>query len=135
VTAYATLQNVYDLVLSQAAMGNVTSAQQQAILDAENDAADGYLRGRYQLPLIAWGSDLRLAVARRAGWEILSLRGFNPEAGADIVVRQRYEDATRWLEGVQRGAIHPNVTPSADPTPGTAYAQPQAYSRVARGWR
>jgi phage gp36-like protein len=135
-TAYATLLDVYALGLSSAAMGQITAAQQQAILDSENAQADSYLRGRYQLPLLAWDQDLKLAVAQRTAWRILCLRGFNPESGADVSIRQGYDDATRWLEGIQRGSSHPNVTPSAPATPGTAYAQPQAMSaNVPRGWR
>lgn len=133
-TAYATLTDVYNIGLSAAAMGQITVPQQQAILDAEVVAADGYLRGRYALPLIAFSSDLTLAVAQRTAWRILALRGFNPESGADVVIRQGYDDATAWLEGVQRGAIHPSVTPATPPDPGTAYAQPQATSRAPRGW-
>lgn len=134
-TAYAVLTDVYALGLTAAAMGQITVPQQQAILDSENAATDSFLRGRYQLPLLDWDQDLRLAVAQRTAWRILCLRGFNPESGADISVRQGYDDATAWLAGIQRGAVHPNVTPSASPDPGTAYAQPQAFSNTPRGWR
>jgi len=135
-TAYATLQDVYSLGLRSEAMGSITPTQQQAILDSENAQADSYLRGRYQLPLLEWDTDLRLAISQRTAWRILCLRGFNPESGADISVRQGYDDATRWLEGIQRGRSHPHVAPSAAATIGTAYAQPQALSANSpRGWR
>ena len=64
-TAYATLQDVYSLGLRSEAMGSITPTQQQAILDSENAQADSYLRGRYQLPLLEWDTDLRLAISQR----------------------------------------------------------------------
>ncbi len=133
-TAYATLTDLYQYGLPQNSFGSISTSQQQAALDSRNAWADGYLRGRYQLPLLGWDIDLRMHVAQITAWDLLNLRGYAARAGADVEVETRAMKAIEWFEGVERGRVHPNVTPSAAPTPGTAYAQPQAITKQMRGW-
>ena len=59
-------------------------------------------------------------------------RGAAPMKGSDEMIRQNYEDAIRWAEGVQRQTVHPDVTFA---TPSPQFAFPQVMSRNApRGW-
>lgn len=119
----------------------VPSAQLQACQDA-SDTADSYLRGRYALPLADWGTDLRRYTAWIAIYYLMTGRGFSPAAGADELIRDRYYQAvgypdrpgSGWLPGVQRQAIHPDVTP-AQAQPGDAvHDVPQVITSPQRGW-
>lgn len=104
--AYATPADLYSLGLPQRALSGVSVPDQEAALESASRLADSYLSARYTLPLTAWGSDLRRAVAVIAAYDLLAVRGFAPE-GADEHVRLRYEDAIRWLENVSKGLVNP----------------------------
>lgn len=123
-TAYATLTDLTNSGLTAAAIGTLTSGQQQKALDAANALADGYLGARFRLPLTSWGVDLTDKVVAIAAWRLMSLRGFDPEGGSDQVLRMSYEDAIRWFEHVAAGKVVPVVgTSDATSTPGGPYVQ------------
>lgn len=113
----------------------------QACLDASSEA-DSYLRGRYQLPLLAWGFDVRKYTAWIAIYLLAQQVGFAPQAGSDKLIVERYYMAvgwpdragTGWFPGIQRQSIHPDVTPSV-PTPGDpVHDLPQVRTNQTRGW-
>jgi phage gp36-like protein len=120
-----------------------TNAQQlQACADASEEA-DSYLRGRYALPMSAVGSDVVRYVSWMACYLLCTMIGFAPQAGSDKLIVERYYQAvgwpdrpgTGWFPGVQRQAIHPDVTP-AQPQPGDAvHDVPQVRTTVQRGWQ
>ena len=116
---YAQVQDLttYGLPATALQSPNLPVQVQNAALSDASDIADSYLRGRYSLPLIAWGSELTQAVCRIAAYNLLSVRGYNPGASADVNIRDRYVDAIDWLNKVQRQAVHPNVTPQPNQTP------------------
>jgi phage gp36-like protein len=105
--AYATRAELYALALPQAALLTVATDAQDSALEAASRKADSYLGVRFELPLTAWGVDLKEAVAKMAAWQLLSVRGFSPEAGDAEVFRRNHEDAVRWLEQVAKGAVTP----------------------------
>jgi phage gp36-like protein len=100
------------------ALQGIPNATQVAACVAASERADSYLRGRFPLPLLAWGQDVRMHTAYIAVFLLLSARGYNPSAGADDLIRERYYEAvgypdrpgSGWFPGVQRQAIHPDVT-------------------------
>lgn len=99
------------------ALGGLTTAQQDAALDAASKRVDSYLRGRYGLPLIAWGVEITQATCVIAAYQLMHTRGYNPASGADVNIENRYHETIAWLEQVQRQAAHPDVTPQpAAPT-------------------
>jgi hypothetical protein len=121
-------------------LSTTTAAQQlQACTDA-SERADSYLRGRYQLPLTQFGTDLKTMTAYIAVYLLGQMRGFNPAAGADQNIVARYYEAvghpqipgSGWFPAVQRQAIHPDVTGSASAAPN--YQLPQVATSVPRGW-
>jgi phage gp36-like protein len=112
-TAYATLADVYNLGVPQAAVAQITTAQQQAALDAANAEADGYLAGRFRLPLTSWSMDLKLHVCARAAYTMLVVRGYNPDDEADVNVLSRANQALKWLKSIQDGNTTPNVVDSS----------------------
>lgn len=107
---YATLADLTNYGLPASALGAVTTLQQQDALDSAAGTVDSYLRGRYQLPLLSpIPVEITEATCRVAAWRIMSIRGFNPLAPGDVVVRDAYMDTVAWLNKVQRQAAHPNV--------------------------
>lgn len=134
-TLYASATDLAKLGLPQrvidAAEAKAPGSRDAALAFAA-DWADSLLRGRYKLPLAAWGDDLRGHVAAIAARQLLTIVGFNPEVPADAIIATRAHAAERWLEGVARRVVHPNVTEAA----GVAAlpAVPIVLSDDARGW-
>jgi hypothetical protein len=129
--------------LPQTALDTTTSAAQlQSCIDA-SEIADSYLRGRYTLPLLAWGADVRMYTAWVACYLLMAGRGFNAAAGSDRLIVERYYMAlgnpsapgTGWFPGIQRQAIHPDVTPSLATGQDPVHDQPQVSTQPVRGWQ
>ena len=120
-----------------------TLAQQnQACLDATEEA-DSYLRGRYALPLTAWGNDVVRYTAYIACYLLMSGPiGWAPEAGSDSNITTNYYRAvgwpdrpgTGWFVGVQRQSIQPDVTPSVAQPGDAVHDVPQVFTSQQRGW-
>lgn len=126
----------------QTALDTTDAAQQlQACIDA-SEIADSYLRGRYTLPLVAWGADVRTYTGWIAWYLLMAGRGFNSGAGADRLIVERYYMAignpnapgTGWFPGIQRQAIHPDVTPSVAPGQDPGHDVPSVSTNPQRGW-
>ena len=127
--SYATVQDLYRFGAPAAAFVEVSTLDQEAALEGASGTADGYLRAKFKLPLTAVTTDLTRAVCQVAAYDLLSVRGFNPEQGSDINVRSRYEDAIRWLEQVAKGTVTPALTDSSvDGAGGPFVVQPQPSS-------
>jgi phage gp36-like protein len=100
---------------------------------AASEKADSYFRGRYPLPFTAYGEDVKMHVAWIAVYIALRQRGYNPaQDGTADPIRQQFDDAVMWLEGVQRQSIHPDVTYNSPSPPN--YQLPTVRSAQARGW-
>jgi phage gp36-like protein len=132
VFSYCTVAQLLAFALPAEAVQNLSNLQLQAECDAASTLADSYLRGRYALPLISFDIELSMQVAYIAAYNILASRGYNPEAGADSIYRDRWVAAVEWFKGVQRQAIHPNVQPS--PTGDPVLTFPQVNTAQERGW-
>lgn len=133
--AYADRTDLSRLGIAAAALSGVATATQDAALDAASDTADGYLRGRYTLPLTAWGDDLRAHVCGIAAWRLLATRGFDPNRSGDIAIRQLYDDAIAWLKDVSAGRVvvsGGNTSPTA--TRHARASGPRVTSDRTRGW-
>ena len=130
--AYATTTDLTQVGISAEALADIAAGDQEAAIDAASAVVDSYLRSRFTLPLTEFGDDLTRATCVLAVYDLLVVRGYNPEAGAADQVRLRYEDVLRWLERVSAGSITPAVTDSS--STGAARAAPRAASNTARGW-
>jgi hypothetical protein len=117
--------------------------QQQACLDATEEA-DSYIRGRFQLPLLAWGNDVTRYTAYIAIYLLaMGPIGMAPQAGADSNITTNYYRAvgwpdrpgTGWFPGIQRQAIQPDVTPSIPVGQDPGHDAPQVSSNQPRGWQ
>lgn len=119
-----------------------TNQKDQACLDATQEA-DSYMRGRFQLPLVAWGNDLKRYTAAIALYLLSQQLGFAPQAGADRLIVERYYSAvgwpdrpgTGWFPGIQRQSIHPDVTPTLASPGNPVYDLPQVQTAQLRGWQ
>lgn len=115
--SYASLADLYTLGAPEKSFGQLTDTQKLAALESASTIVDTYLRGRYSLPLLAWGFSITEATCRIAAYNVLSVRGFNPAVGGDSNIRSRYEDAMKFLDKVQRQQAHPDLTPQPDNSP------------------
>lgn len=104
-------------------------------LAAASRRIDGFLRPQFKLPLLAWSDDLREATCVIGMYTVMSVRGFNPENGADVNIRQRYKDQIDWLTAVSKGSVIPSVTDSSSGSAeGRPSARPRMTSSCQRGW-
>jgi phage gp36-like protein len=130
---YCTPADLATYALPASALAPIPGPTQTAQCVAASEKADSYMRGRFQLPLLAWGTDLTMQTAYIAAYYCLAQRGFNPASGSDQLVVKNYNDAIGWFEGVERQRVHPDVTPST--SVGTNYQLPQVASAQPRGWQ
>jgi hypothetical protein len=120
----------------------VDTVLDQACLDATEEL-DSYFRGRYSLPLLSWGNDVRRYTAWIACYLVAQRIGFAPQAGSDRLLVERYYMAvgwpdragTGWGPGVQRQSIHPDVVPSVPIGQDAIHDLPQVQSQQMRGWQ
>lgn len=129
--AYATRAQLASIGVKGAAIATIPTADQDAALDAASALADGYLRSRYDVPRTTVGMDLTSAVCKIAAYDLLVVRGFNPQAGADVNIRMRYDDAIKWLEAVAKGLVH---LVDAAPLESSDFDQPRVVTSTRRGW-
>jgi phage gp36-like protein len=108
--AYATTGDLFDFGLSSDAGVDIGPSERQ--LDAASSLADSYLRNHYKLPLTApYPIALVEAVCRIAAYNILSVRGYNPEGDAGAL-ETRYRAAMKWLQDVGAGRAAPLMVTS-----------------------
>lgn len=107
---------IADLTLYGAPAGAfaaTTPEQQQAAVNAGNALADDYLGRRFKLPLAQWGPDLVRAVAVIATYDLIVVRGSNPDAPGNADLHARWLAAIQWLQGVAEGNISPQLMQGA----------------------
>jgi phage gp36-like protein len=104
---YATQADLALYGLTAAALGSFSPTEQDAALTAASSMADGYMGGRFNLPLTSWGQDLRLHVSKMAAWLLMSRRGFKPGVTDAESLYQGYKDAVAWLRDISTGKVTP----------------------------
>lgn len=115
--SYADSDDLAALDLPPSATEGMTAADINLHLDAASARVDGYLRGRYLLPLSSpYPPEVVACTSALAAYSILSRRGFDPHAGTDANVRARYEDAIGWLERIAQGKVNLAAASDASPT-------------------
>jgi|SRR5882724_2175745 len=132
---YAQVSDFSAFGINENAIRGYDATKVSKALAAASREIDGYLASQFTLPLRAWGDDLKRCACIMATWDVVSGRGYNPEAGADKNIKDRYEGRIRWLEQVSKGTVIPRVT---DSSPGSAIGRPGArplmVSSSQRGW-
>lgn len=125
-SAYASLAQLYTYGAPEKSFGQLTDDQKNNELEASSRYVDTFLRGRYSLPLIAWGVEITEATCKVAAYNLMNVRGYNPASGADANLQLRYQETVNWLRLIQKQQAHPDVTPQPDNTPN--YNQPTVIS-------
>lgn len=104
--SFANLEQLYEHGIPSTALGSISGTKQAEALAATTEMASGILAIRYDPPIVTKSVDLAQAVSKIAAYDLLSVRGFNPD-GDDSNYRRRYEDAMAWLKAVADGKIIP----------------------------
>jgi phage gp36-like protein len=89
---------------------DLTGPEIDALLLKRSAFALGYVQssGRYTLPLISWGDDLRLAVAQLTAWDIVAVAiGKSASADDEQTWIARRDEAIAWLRDVASGKVIP----------------------------
>ena len=111
-TPYAVLADLTDFGIDSTVLGSLSTARQQRFLDAANAKIDSYLAAKYVLPLVNWSPDLTECAAMLAAFGAITRRGFDPEDPGDKVFKDNHDAWIKWLEGIAKGDISPNVQDS-----------------------
>jgi phage gp36-like protein len=130
---YATRADLAKYGLPAAALADIDGAAQDAALAAASGEADSYLATVFTLPLVEWSPALSQQVCAMAAWHLLAATGFNPSGQSDQAVRQRCEDARRWLERIaaQKATLEATDSSADD----DSEVGPIVLTRPLRGWR
>jgi phage gp36-like protein len=99
--------------ISVAALSPIPTNVQDDQCEAASREVDGYLEARYgtgSTPLLAFDTIIKSITGRIAAYKLLSIRGYNPASGADLIIRQNYLDALSECEKIGKQQLHPKVT-------------------------
>lgn len=116
--AYATAQDLIDRygedelvhITDRLGSGQIDAAAVSGALADAEAIIDGYLAGRYPLPLASVPSNMVLLACTLARYQLWANR-------ASEEIRKRYEDAIRYLERVASGSILLKMDASGLPDP------------------
>lgn len=133
-SAYCTVDELSDFGISEDAIGAIEAPKLDAAITGASGLIDSYLKGRFTLPLISWGSDLRRAAAIITVYDVIQTRGYNPnEDSEDDQLRLRYLDVIQWLRDIAAEKATPTVEDSA---PGASQVGAARFvSNDSRGWQ
>lgn len=124
--AYSTEAEFNVLGLPAIALDGATDTSDHR--NAAQGQIDSYLRGRYRLPLVApYPTEIVEVECKLAAYSFISIRGFDPEAGANQNIVLRYKDARDWLKALSEGKV--NLDVAADQTAARAEGGPIVSSR------
>ncbi len=129
---YATLEDFHRYGLSAAAISQIDNTTILSALAASSDEASGYLLAQYALPLVSWGQDLRRMVCVLAAADLMAVRGYSPDAGADAYLETRANAARSWLAKVASGTV--SLAQVVDSSPSMQNGGARVYTAELRGW-
>lgn len=118
----ATLADLQNYGVVSTAFGQINQPQILAQLQSASSYAYAKMSARYSLPLLAWDVSITQAVVQIAAYQIMVLRGFDPNSPGDASARDLWMAAREFFDAVERQHAHPLVTESPAPT---TQAQPQ----------
>jgi phage gp36-like protein len=133
--AYCEAADLSKWGVNAAALDGIGTSEKTAAIGGASDTIDSYLRSRFDLPLTAYGDDVKRACAIIAVYDLIAARGYDPGEPGDDNLRLRYEDILAWLKRVADGTVTPNATGSASgDTAGKPSFRAQVVSNTQRGW-
>jgi len=131
---YATIDDLKSLGLRGTALDGVDPDDIEAFILTASGTIDTYLPSHYKAPLVApYHPSIVEATVAITSYRLLAWRGWRP-GPADTQIRERYADALRWLEMLNKGSV--SLPASADGTTrneGAPQVQTGGVSRTATG--
>jgi phage gp36-like protein len=124
ISVYATPTDLQQAGLPAKALTGVSTTIQQNALAKASSMMDDYFRSQFTLPFTAISYSLTQRCCDIAALIIMKFKGFDPEDPADKAIKDGYEDAIKWCEGVRDRIISPGCVDSA--TPANRNASPAA---------
>lgn len=106
-TVYATAQQLTDLGANERLLTGIAPEARDSALASASAQIDSYLSRVFNLPLRTFGVELSRACAVMAAWDLLSVRGFNPDTPQGGLLKQRYDDVLTWLDKIAVGRVKP----------------------------
>lgn len=129
---YITDAELLAMGVPTAALTAVAVGTRDTARKAASDKASSYIKKRFTLPLLAWGEDMKRAVAHLASYDLMSYRGLDPASESGVLIIKRYDDAVLWLRDVAKGVVEP--TDILDSTAEVDEQAPLVSSDTAAGW-
>lgn len=129
---YITDAELLAMGIPTAALSSVLLATRDSARVVASDLASSYLKKRFALPILAWGEDLKRAVAHIATYDLISYRGMDPGSESGALIIKRHDDAILWLRDVARGITEP--VDLEDSTPSVDEQAPLVSSDAGAGW-
>lgn len=132
---YAERADLATVGLSADIIADLDDATINSILDMRSKTIDGFLSGsgRYTMPIVSGGADLKLCCAVISAYDVMTLLGYNPSANeASANWRLRYEDQMSWLRDVAAGRVVPQDV--VDSSVSTIENGIEVYTEPLRGW-
>lgn len=134
VIRYGSIAGIENVGIKAEAIQRFTAPQKNAVLDAVTSTMNGYFRKKFTLPFVQVGADIDRCACILAAYDLLSSRGLSPE-GKDQNIIDRASDQMKWLEGVSKGLIVPDVTDSSPAAvEGQQSGGPRVISSSSRGY-
>lgn len=134
---YCTTAQLTQYGIRAEALRTIDPSDLQAAIEAASDTIDGYLRSRYELPLVAWGKDITVICARLAVYQLVVVRGFNAARAGDEQIEKQYDVSLATLKDIPPGKYSPSVTDSssaASPGASAPAGTVQVFSDSSRGY-
>lgn len=134
VTAYAVAADL-DSGINALALAGVPTPTKTDNIESASRIIDSFLRAQFTLPLTQVGGDIKRACVNIAVYYVLVGRGYNPDAGGDPGIRDRFKDAIDWLKLVSAGKVVPDITDSSpEAAEGRPGSRPTVISAPTRGF-
>lgn len=112
-TLYCQPQDVIDLALpSQALASGIRSGQLLPVCQSVTDDFNAAFAARWGytgVPLLSWDTSITFHAAQMAAYRFMIARGLNPKAPDWAIFKAGFDEATCFVEAVQRQQKHPTV--------------------------
>lgn len=132
ILVYADPVDLGAIAVAASALSDVPMSDKVRALIVATDEIDGRFNGRYALPLVAWGEDLRRWVAILAATICILTRGTGVEGSDYEILKALSEAASQWARDVGAKKISP--VGIVDSTPLIEESAPFMYTDAIRGW-
>ncbi len=104
VNQYAQLSDLYNYGITAASLSHPstgTSVQTQCLLAASAEM-DGAFSQQHTMPIQSWGTDVVMYCCWLATFQLIMIRGYDPENKADQIYKNRWDMAQSWLERIKK---------------------------------